>query len=247
MIRHPLGLHLAADASRSIKERVREAAALGARGVVLDAAGDLGPDRLSETGRRELRHLLRSTEMALFGLVLPTRRPFDTEDQLDDRLARAERAFALAFDLGTRLVVARVGAVPEDAPASATRRAAFAVALGELDRRADRRGVTFAVDSGAEPAATLRAFLDATGSPALAASLDPSAHLDRGEDPALAARALGPRVAHAWAPDRRGFTWDEYLGALEEIGYRGPLTSRPDPDRPVAPQFQALAELLRRF
>lgn len=247
MIRHPLGLHLGADASRSIKERVREAAALGAKGVVLDATGDLNPDRLSETGRRELRHLLRSTELALFGLVLPTRRPFDTEAQLDDRLARAERAFTLAFDLGTPLVLARVGAVPEDAAATATRRATFAVALGELDRRADRRGVVLAVESGAEPASALRAFLDATGSPALAACLDPSAHLDHGEDPALAARELGPRVAHSWAPDRRGFAWDEYLGALEEVGYRGPLTFRPDPDRPLAPQFQALSTLLARF
>jgi sugar phosphate isomerase/epimerase len=247
MIRHPIGLHLAADPSRSIKERVREAAALGAVGVVLDAAGDLNPDRLSETGRRELRHLLRSTELTLFGLVLPTRRPFDTQDQLDDRLDRAERAFALAFDLGTRLVLARVGAVPDDSPATATRRSAFTVALGELDRRADRRGVAFAVESGPEPAATLRAFLDATGSPALAACLDPSAHLDRGEDPAQAARDLGPRVVHSWAADRRGFAWEDYLGALEEIGYRGPLTCRPDPDRPIAPQFQALTALLARF
>ena len=36
-----------------------EAARLGVGGVQIDAVGDLSPDRLSQTGRRELRHLLR--------------------------------------------------------------------------------------------------------------------------------------------------------------------------------------------
>src|SRR5262245_137265 len=84
MIPCPLGLRL--DPSQPIREQIREAARLGARGVVLDAVGDLAPNRLTETGRRELRHLLRSVELALAALHLPTRRPFDTIDQLDDRL-----------------------------------------------------------------------------------------------------------------------------------------------------------------
>src|SRR3954451_10588957 len=105
MIGSPLGLRLQPD--RPIRDQVRQAAALGAKGVVLDATGDVAPDRLSETGRRELRHLMRSAELSLFALHLPTRRPFDTIDQLDDRLRRAERAFALAYELGTTLVLAR--------------------------------------------------------------------------------------------------------------------------------------------
>src|SRR5205807_7709444 len=99
MIRTPLALRL--DPDRPTRDQVRQAATLGAKGVVLDAIGDLSPDRLSETGRRELRHMLRSVELALVALHLPTRRPFDTIDQLDDRLRRAERAFGLAYELGT--------------------------------------------------------------------------------------------------------------------------------------------------
>jgi hypothetical protein len=41
--------------------------------------------------------------------------------------------------------------------------------------------------------------------------------------------------------------WEEYLGALEEINYRGFLTVWPDPARPAGPQFTALAERLSRF
>src|SRR5579883_1323615 len=115
MIRSPLGLRL--NPSRPIKEQLREAAKLGAKGVVIDAVGDLAPDRLSETGRREMRYLLRSVELSLIALNLPTRRPFDTIDQLDDRLRRAEKAFGLAYELGTTLVLARVGALPPESEA----------------------------------------------------------------------------------------------------------------------------------
>ena len=58
--------------------------------------------------------------MSLVGLALPTRRPFDTTDQLDERMRRADAAFAMAYELGTKIVLARAGAVPptEDEAAS---------------------------------------------------------------------------------------------------------------------------------
>ena len=41
--------------------------------------------------------------------------------------------------------------------------------------------------------------------------------------------------------------WEEYLGALEEINYRGYLTVWPDPDRDATSQFKAIADRLRGF
>src|SRR5262249_29585694 len=142
MLPSPIGLRL--NPAGSIREQILEAARLGARGVVLDAVGDLAPDRLSETGRREIRHLLRSGEVALTALHLPTRRPFDTLDQLDDRLRRADRAFALAYELGTTLVLARVGALPPESGPASARREVFLSALHELAQQADHRGVRLA-------------------------------------------------------------------------------------------------------
>ena len=49
MIRSPLGLRINPDPARSVRDQLRQAARLGAKGVVLDATGDLAPDRLSET------------------------------------------------------------------------------------------------------------------------------------------------------------------------------------------------------
>lgn len=262
MIRSPLGLRL--NPSRPIRDQIREAARLGAKGVVLDAVGDLAPDRLSETGRRELRHLLRSVGLELVALHLPTRRPFDTIDQLDDRLRKAETAFSLAYELGTTLVLARVGGVPPEAEAG--RRDVWKGAVADLGRRADHRGTRVAIETGTDPGQVLRPILDELGTIGLAASLDPGALLQHGHDPIAATRELGEWVAHAYASDastqgrttrvadpfRQGFPpgaldWEEYLGALEEIGYRGFLTIWPDPTRDPGPQFTALASNLNQL
>lgn len=255
MIRNPLGLRLSSD--RSIRDQIQQAARLGARGVVLEATGDLAPHRLGETGRRDLKHQLRSVELSLTALVLPTRRAFDGVDQLDDRIRRADAVFALAFELGTNLVLANVGPVPEEE--AAARREAFTTALGSLASRADHRGVRLAIETGIDVAATLRGFLDALAAPTLAVSIDPPNLLRAGIDPVAAARELSGWVAHAYAGDPTAGTvsarnprgvgfppgaldWEEYIGALEEIAYHGALTVWPEPSADPARQFKAVVE-----
>jgi sugar phosphate isomerase/epimerase len=261
MIRSPIGLRINPAPDRSTREAIREAAQLGARGVVLDAAGELSPERLSETGRRELRHLLKSVEIGLVALNLPTRRPFDSPDGLDDRLARADRAFALAYELGTRLVLARVGGIPPEA--ENTRRETFSTALAELARRADHRGVRLGIETGPDPGRSLAGFLEALAAPSLAASVDPGSLLRMGHDPVQAVKDLAGWVSHAYASDAAGrataahpggfgfpagaLDWEEYLGALEEIDYRGYLTIWPDPAENQRAAFLAIKARLDRF
>jgi sugar phosphate isomerase/epimerase len=247
MIRHPLALRL--HSGQPVKEQIYEAARLGVRGVVLDATGELAPHRLAATGRRELRHLLRTVELSLAALALPTRRPFDTTDQLDERSRRADAAFALAYELGTTIVLLRAGPVP--AAEDAQRHEIFTSAVRELSGRADHRGVRLALETGSEPVERLASFLTALKSPALAVSIDPAALLQAGIDAVAAVRQLGPWVAHAYANDATGIRaaapinprgvgfppgaldWEEYLGALEEFGYRGFLTIWPAPGQPA--------------
>jgi sugar phosphate isomerase/epimerase len=263
MIANPLGLRL--DPSRPLREQIEESARLGARGVVLEALGELAPHRLGETGRRELRHVLRTTELSLAAVALPLRRPFDNSDQLDDRIRRADAVFALAHALGTSVVLARAGAVPP--PEESARHETFTMALSDLGARADHRGVRLALETGGETGEKLRAFLDHLALPALAASIDPASLLRTGIDPVSAVRELGSWVVHAYASDATtgasvrlhpaasnprglGFPagaldWNEYLGALEEIGYRGFLTIWPDAGASVAAHFQAIAARLK--
>ncbi len=260
MIRSPLGLRL--DDTKRVRDQVREAAVAGAKGLVLDAAGELAPHRLGETGRRDLRQLLRSVELSLIAFVLPTRRAFDTLDDLDERLVRAERAFKMTFETGANLVLARVGPVPPET--DAVRRDAWTTAVRELGRRAEHLGVRFAVEAGAEPGSDLKAALESLDVPTLCASVDPGDFMRHSLNPISSVRDLGALVAHAYASEWQptapslenplgfGFRpgvvdWVEYLGALEEVDYRGYLTIRVNPGRPVAPQFAALADKFKRF
>ncbi len=264
MIRSPLGLRIETDAD--VRDRIRRAAEAGARGVVLDAIGDLSPDRLSETGRRELRHALASVELKLIALNLPTRRPFDSPDRLDDRIGRAERAFQLAYELGTNLVLIRLGEIPAENDPALPRRVVLESAVRDLERRADKHGITLAIDTDVNDPARLCSLLSKFPSPVLAASVDPGELLRGGHDPVQATRDLGNRLAHAHASDSagsnrpaklanpRGFgfapgvvDWEEMLGALEESGYRGFLTVRPDPDDDPIARFQAYVRLFQAF
>lgn len=264
MIRSPIALRLNLKPDSSPREAIRSAARWGARGLVLDAAGDFGPDRLGHTGRRDLRHLLTSVELTLAAMSLPTRRPFDTEDQLPERVARADGAFALAYELGARLVLVQVGAIP---PREEPERAqVFRRAIGELGRRAEHRGVLLALEAGLDPSGVLHTFLEELGMPFVVASVDPATLLRRGIDPVRTVQELGSRVAHVYASDATGnvtvgaaghprgagfpagaLDWEAYLGALEEVNYRGFVTIWPDPHGDERVEFLRIKQRLDAF
>ena len=99
----------------------------------------------------------------------------------------------------------------------------------------------------------------------LGARIDPASLLQTGIDPPRTVRELASWVAHAYAKDAtgaaggaaanpRGFgfppgalDWEEYLGALEEVGYHGFLTVWPPPGRPAATEFTAISRRLEQI
>src|SRR5207244_7692429 len=105
-----------------VRRGLFEAQRLGLTGVQVDAIGDLSPDRLSDTGRREFRHLLRSHGLELTALGCPLRHGLDVATNLQPRIDRIRQAMALSFDLGARRVIVQAGGIPEksDDPRTAT-------------------------------------------------------------------------------------------------------------------------------
>lgn len=95
------------------RRALAEAAKFGVPGVQLDALGDLAPEQLSQTGRRELRHLLRSYNVELTALGCPLRRGLSEARDLQQRLEHVRQVMALSYDLGPRIVIAEVGPVPD--------------------------------------------------------------------------------------------------------------------------------------
>ncbi len=220
-----------------LRRALVEASRLGVGGVQVDAVGDLSPNNLSETGRREVRHLLRGHNLELTALGCPLRRGLDAAQDQQPRIEHVGKVLALACDLGPRVVVVQAGAVPDKEDERGRR---LDESLQALARHGDRIGAFLALETGLESGAALAAYLKRFDSGALAANFNPANLLLHGFDPYDSARALLGLVRHAQARDARrasasraaqevplgqgNIDWMQLLAVLEEIEYRGWLT-----------------------
>src|SRR5438105_2213534 len=141
-----------------LRRALQQASSLGVSGVQVDAAGDLSPGRLSETGRREFRHLLRAHNLELTALGCPLRRGLDAAEDQEPRVEHVRKVMSLSYDLGPRCVVVQAGRVPGDGEGE--RGALLTEALTALARHGDRVGTVLALETGLESGAALRTYLD---------------------------------------------------------------------------------------
>ncbi len=221
-----------------LRRALTEASRLGVPGVQADAAGDLSPAALSDTGRREFRHLLRGYNLELTALGCPLRRGLDVAEDQQHRLEHVREVLALSVALGPGLALVPAGVVPDES--DSPRGALLRESLLALGRHGDRIGARLAVETGLESGIALAEFLRGLDTGGLGANLDPASLLEHGFDPYDAARALGGLILHSHARDGRHFgprratrevplghgeiDWARYLGALEEARYHGWLT-----------------------
>ena len=85
-----------ASLRQPLRTALQTAARLGAAAVEIDARGELRPDELSETGRRQLRKLLDDLGLKVAAVAFPTRRGYDVADDLDRRVAATKQAMQMA-------------------------------------------------------------------------------------------------------------------------------------------------------
>jgi sugar phosphate isomerase/epimerase len=218
-----------------VRRGLFEAQRLGLAGVQVDAAGDLAPDRLSDTGRREFRHLLRSHGLELSALGCPLQHGLDERTNLDARIDRVRQAMSLSSDLGARRVIVQAGQVPDKADDS--RAATLAESLLALGQHGDRIGAVLALETGLDSGETLKAFLDRLDTGGLGVNYDPANFLLNGFDPIANLTPLKDRIVHTHAKDARcgaasraaqevplghgDIDWMTYLGTLSATEYRG--------------------------
>ena len=244
-----------------LRRALSEAQRLGVGGVQVDATGDLAPDRLSQTGRREFLHLLRAHNLALTAVGCPLRRGLDVAEQQEQRIDHVRKVMSLSFDLGPRIAIVEAGRIPEKDDDS--RAGLLAEALLALGRHGDRVGATLALETGLEAGEVLRRFLERFDTGSLGVNFDPANLVLNGLNVYESARALHGRIVHAHARDARragasraaqevplghgDIDWMLLLSVLEEIEYRGWLTvERESGDNRVA-DVAAGVQFLRRL
>ena len=221
----------------------------------------MSPNQLSQTGRREFKHLLRSHDLDLTALGCPLRRGLDTARDQQPRIEHVRNVMSLAFDLGPRIAIVQAGQIPDDA--ADPRAAILTESLLAVGQYGDRTGTILALETGLESGATLRKFLEHLDTGGLGANLDPANLLVHGYDPCAGARALAGKIVHAHAKDARAASasraarevpvghgdveWMEFLGVLEEVAYRGWLVIEQETGDDRRAEVAASAAFLRRF
>jgi sugar phosphate isomerase/epimerase len=241
------------------RRALQEASRLGVTGVQFDAAGELGPDRLSQTGRRELRNLIGAHNVELTALGCPLRHGLDDPTNLDARIEHVRRVLTLSYDLGPRLAIVQAGRIPEE-PTTATFLQEALLALGQFG---DRTGARLALETGMEPAATVNKCLEGIDSGSLGVNYDPANLFINGFDPYGAVYVLQRRIIHAHAKDARRATsnraaaevglghgdldWLRLADLLREIEYRGWVVVERESGQRLPDDIEAGVKLLRRF
>jgi len=198
----PIGILL--DSLRcDLPQAMRKAKALGADGFQVNAhTGDMAPENLSITKRKEFLDMAKSNGLIISALCGDLGLGFGQPEKNPELIEKSKRILDLAGDLETSVVTTHIGVVPDDPFHPRYRIMQDACFL--LATYADERGSHFAVETGPETAATLKAFLDSLGSRGVAVNLDPANFvMVTGDDPVRAVHTLRDYIVHTHAKDGR--------------------------------------------
>lgn len=200
MFRFPIGVIL--DSFRTDTPTAIEAArALGADGVQLYCTrGENSPENLTPAKRRELLDRVKSAGLHFSALCGDLGEGFFRPERNPALIERSRRILDLAKDLETDIVTTHIGVVPADP--KHPRYGIMQEACHTLAEYADDLQAHFAIETGPEPSAVLKTFLDSLNSRGVAVNLDPAnLAMVVGDDPVEAVHNLKDYIVHTHAKD----------------------------------------------
>jgi len=236
-----------------VREGIRRAAELGFDGFqVYVTGGELAPEAMTRSARREFRTLVTDSGLELSALCVELG-GYTDEASVDERVERTRRMLDLGVDLGARVHTAHIGRIPDD-PAAKARRT-LAAALEAIGTYAAEHECCFACETGPEDTPLMRDFLAALACEGLKVNYDPANLVMKGYDVVRGVYALAPLIVHTHAKDgirrpdgsrqevpvgKGQVPWESYVAALREVGYEGFFTiERESGDDPVADAIAA--------
>lgn len=244
-----------------LRQGLPQAARLGIGGVQVDAAGELSPERLTETARRELKNLLRTFNQQLTALNCPLRNGLDIAENQQPRIDYVRSALGMAFEMGPRVVIAPCPKLPGENEIERAR--LLREALTAIGRHGDRVGSVLALEIGLDPPEAVRDYLATFDVGSLKVNYDPANMLVNGFDPVKGIVPLSHLIAHTHARDARKTTvsrgtqevplgsgdvdWLSFIASLSAIEYRGFLTIERESGGNRLSEIERAVAFLRRL
>lgn len=183
------------------KEALLKVKEVGAEGFQIYAvSGAFSPENLSKKARREFKKYVKDLGLTVSALCGDFGQGFYYADRNRELVEKSKRVLELANDVGTGVVTTHIGVVPSDM--NCERFSVMHDGCLAMAKAADDTGVRFAVETGPETSATLKAFLDTLDSKGVSVNLDPAnLVMVTGDDPVQAVYNLKDYIVHTHAKD----------------------------------------------
>lgn len=185
-----------------VKKGIKKCSEMGVEGLQLYATeGDLAPENLSGTGRKELLDFIKSNGLSVSALCGDLGgHGFTRANDNERKIEKSKEILKLAKDLESDVVTTHVGVIPEDEDSPG--RKAVREACEELGKFADGLGASFAIETGPEKTEVLKAFLDSLRTGGVKVNFDPAnLVMVTGDDPVKGVHTLKDYIVHTHAKD----------------------------------------------
>jgi len=185
-----------------VREGLKKAKEVGAEGVQIYAvSGEMDPDQLSPVQRKELRQYIADLGLEISALCGDLAgHGFQDAAANPAKIEKSKRILDLAMDLGTNVVTTHIGIVPEDRNSKIY--TSMQEACEELGVYANSLNAYFAIETGPEPAAHLKSFLDTLSTRGVSVNFDPANMvMVTGDDPVEGVKTLKDYIVHTHVKD----------------------------------------------
>jgi sugar phosphate isomerase/epimerase len=182
-------------------EGIKLAAELGLDGVqVYATTGEFSPETLTQENKAAYKKLLKEQGLVVSALCGDMGgHGFEIEEDNAERVEKTKKIIDLAEEFGAKVITTHIGVIPSDKANS--RYQPMVSALTECGLYAKEKGITLAIETGPETAATLLQFLQDTKG-GVGVNLDPANFvMVTGQDPVEAVYLLKDYIVHTHLKD----------------------------------------------
>lgn len=203
-----------------VMEGLKKAKEVGADGVQIYAvSGEMDPAALSQAKRKELRSYIDGLGLEISALCgdLAGHGFQDAEANLE-KVEKSKRILDLAVELGTNVVTTHIGIVPDDKNGRIYE--AMQRACDDLGVYAKSMNAYFAIETGPEPAAHLKSFLDTLSTNGVSVNFDPANMvMVTGDDPVEGVKLLKDYLVHTHVKDGKRLRQVDPRDVYGYLGY----------------------------